>query len=60
MSQNMTEKKSCAHEGCKCPAQEGQAYCSDHCKQCGEQSKGAQHKDHDCHCHHQQCGHHSH
>lgn len=39
----------CAHEACKCRVEEGQTYCSDHCRQNAGKEAGM------CRCGHPDC-----
>jgi hypothetical protein len=47
--------QTCGHPNCKCPIEEGKEYCSEHCKRAAEAKVNQA-----CHCHHKECGPHSH
>jgi hypothetical protein len=41
----------CQHEGCLCTVEDGQEFCSDHCRQHAEGT----HEEHVCECGHPAC-----
>jgi hypothetical protein len=50
-SMNALPTEPCAHAGCGCKVSEPQQYCSDHCRQQGEQAAA----DGGCRCGHSDC-----
>jgi hypothetical protein len=42
----------CGHAGCLCNVEQGQEFCSDHCR---EHASGRDHLEHACECGHDAC-----
>jgi hypothetical protein len=49
----------CGNATCKCPVEQGKTYCGRHCEKAAEFNQDAAQKV-GCHCHHRECGPHSH
>lgn len=52
-TQPMPQK--CQHHGCQCSVPEGQAYCSEHCRNAAQQASKDQAPHQHCECGHDQC-----